>query len=129
MNDFDTIRAIHLNACLLPRTTPVTIHRVIMKNEMKMKRLFTGITMGTMALALVASRRGSRVSMHEFDWWDTEDTETRRRYRSPGHLLHHLWELAGFALPLFEVYVLRALSPVFREQIMIVTAMADECSA
>ena len=100
-----------------------------MKNEMKAIRLFAGITIGTMALALVASRRGSPVSMHQLDWRDIDDTETRRRYRSPGHLLHHLWELAGLAVPIFEVYALRALSPAFREQIMLVTAMADNCSA
>jgi hypothetical protein len=129
MNDFDTFRAIHLIACLPPRTTPVAIERAIMKNDMKAIRLFAGITIGTAALAFAASRRGPTVSMHELDWTDCDDAGTRRRYRSPGHLLHHLWELAGLAVPLFEVYVLRALPPAFREQIMIVTAMADECSS
>jgi hypothetical protein len=105
------------------------MERVIMKDHMKAIRLFAGITIGTATLALAASRQGPTVSMHELDWTDLDDIETRRRYRSPGHLLHHQWELAGLAVPLFEVYVLRALSPAFREQIMIVTAMADECSS
>lgn len=95
---------------------------------MKTRRLIPGAAAATVVYTLAARSRRPTVSMHELDWRDPDDTETRRRYRSPGHLLHHLWELAGLAAPLFEVYVLRALSPAFREQVMIVTAMADECS-
>jgi hypothetical protein len=96
---------------------------------MKSLRLFIGAIVAMIAWALFASRRRSTVSMHELDWWDGGGAATPRRYRSPGHFLHHLSELAGLAVPVFEVYVLRALSPAFREQIMIVTAMADGCSA
>jgi hypothetical protein len=93
----------------------------------KVKRLMLLATLGTAAYALFGRRRKPAVSMHELDWWDGEGDSTLRRYKNPGHLFHHLKELAGLAVPLSKVYVLRALPPSFREQIMIVTAMANEC--
>lgn len=80
------------------------------------------------AIYALARGRGSSVTMHELDWWSGEDGAGSRRYRSPGHALHHVKELAGLAVPVFEVYVSRALEPAFREQIMVVTAAANECS-
>jgi hypothetical protein len=51
----------------------------------------------------------------------------RRRYRSPGHFLYRLFDLARYAWPLARVYGMRTLSPGFREKIMIATAMANNC--
>jgi len=77
--------------------------------------------------ALIGRRREPPVSMHELDWRGGEGNLAVRRYNSPGHFFHHLKELAGLSVPLLRVYVLQALSPSFREQVMIVTAMADAC--
>lgn len=95
---------------------------------MKVRRLaLTGI-IGIGIYALLGRKRDPMVSMHEEDWPDFGEQSTRRRYKSTGHAIHHLRELAGLTLPLAEVYILRAITPAFREQIMIVTAMANNCS-
>jgi len=77
--------------------------------------------------ALVLGGRERELSMHEDDWPDLTSGKPRR-YRSPGHALHHARELLGLTRPATEVYLLRAISPAFREQIMIVTAMSNDCS-
>ncbi len=76
-----------------------------------------------------ARRREPAVSMHEHDWMDGAGVTAPRRYRSPGQLLHHARELVGVSLLLTRVYLLRAISPAFREQVMIVTAMSNACPA
>lgn len=83
---------------------------------------------GAAVFARLARGRASTVTMHELDWPGGGEAAWRRRYRSAGHLSHHLIELAGLAAPVFEVYVLRALEPAFREQVMVVTAAANDCS-
>lgn len=92
------------------------------------KLILTGIVAAALS-AVFAGRREAKVSMSDLDWLDGAGLTAPRRYRSPGHLLHHLGELAGSILPIARVYVLRAITPAFREQIMIVTAMANDCSA
>lgn len=77
---------------------------------------------------VVYRSRDPVVSMHEHDWSFGGSDSTRRRYRSPGHFIHHTRELAGLLVQIREVYLLRSLSPAFREKIMIVTAMANDCS-
>ena len=66
-------------------------------------------------------------SMHEHDWDGGKVPPHGRRYRSAGQLAHHLRELIGLTPPLAQIYVLRAIAPVFREQIMIVTAQSNDC--
>ena len=94
---------------------------------MNIRRLLVAGALGAGLVAMLARNREGRVSMHEQDWLP-EGEAARRRYRSPAHLLHHFGELAGMLLPVAEVYLLRALSPAFREQVMITTAMANDCS-
>jgi len=77
---------------------------------------------GLLALPRLTGEPG--VSMHELDW---AGDGTPRSYRSAGHALHHALELARLSGPIARVYVLRALTPEFREQIMIVTASANQC--
>jgi hypothetical protein len=79
------------------------------------------------AYTLASRGRSPAISMHELDWPGAGDAPGPRRYRSLGHAAHHLGQLAGLTLPVTRVYVLRALAPSFREQIMIVTAMANDC--
>ncbi len=100
-----------------------------MNGVMKVLKALLASIAVTIGIALLASRRRPAVSMHELDWCEFGEGMAPRCYRSVGHASHHLKELAGLALPLTEVYVLRTLTPAFREQIMIVTAMADQCSA
>lgn len=71
--------------------------------------------------------RGQAASMHPDDWLDGAGVRAPRRYRSVPQALHHLTELVSFTIPLAEVYLLRAISPAFREQVMIVTALANDC--
>jgi len=80
---------------------------------------------GLFAVALAGG--GPRATMHEHDWWSGGDNPTFRYYKSPGQFLHHLRELITLTVPAFEAYVMRAIEPTFREQIMLVTAMANDC--
>lgn len=86
---------------------------------------------GAIGLA-IASRIMAReaepvASMHEHDWEAGAVPRGGRRYRSLAQLLHHLRELALLIDPITRVYILRAIDPAFREQIMVVTAAADGC--
>lgn len=92
------------------------------------KLILSGILAAALSAVLV-SRREVKVSMGDLDWLDGAGLTAPRRYRSPGHLLRHLGDLAGNIPAIARVYALRAISPAFREQIMIVTAMANDCSA
>ena len=94
---------------------------------MKLRRIVLLGAIGAAVYGLAAGRREPAVTMHELDWPDVEGEVIPRRYRSPGHLLHHLRELAALGVPLARVYALRALTPAFREQIMITTALTDSC--
>lgn len=51
----------------------------------------------------------------------------KRRYQGPGHLVSRAVDLLRYAYPLLRVYVFRAIPPGFREKIMIVTAMGNDC--
>jgi hypothetical protein len=68
-----------------------------------------------------------KATMHELDWENGHVPEGGRRYRSLGQFTHHQKELLSMLVPLAEVYLRHAIPPAFREQIMIVTAMADCC--
>ena len=76
--------------------------------------------------ALVFRRSEYSVSMHPDDWPGMELEDAHRRYRGLGQALHHLKEAAGLAGPR-RVYLRQAISPVFREQIMLTTAISDNC--
>ena len=76
---------------------------------------------GIGAAVMVSRIRGreSRVSMHPDDWRGLEEGDTHRRYRNLEHALHHTKEVMGLLVPTCEVYLGHAISPAFREQIMI----------
>jgi hypothetical protein len=84
------------------------------------------IGIGVAALALRAGGEVG-VSMHELDWEDGAVPVHGRRYRGVGQFLHHQREMSGMMRPAAEIYFARTLSPAFREQIMILTAMSDAC--
>jgi hypothetical protein len=94
------------------------------------KALCAGITgvAGTAAWAAAASLWEPRVHLHRCDWSIHDEGSSRRTYRSLSHFLFHLRELLSVQIPMAEVYLLRAISPAFRERIMLVTAYANECS-
>jgi hypothetical protein len=83
--------------------------------------------MGVAAYGVVSSRREPDAMLHECDWEVYEKGVTSRTFRSLPHLLYHLERVLRMQAPLAEVYLLRAISPVFRERIMLVTAMANSC--
>jgi hypothetical protein len=78
--------------------------------------------------AAVVSRWEPRLQLHERDWSPYEEGSARRSYRSISHFLYHLRELVSVQVPIAEVYLMRAISPAFRERIMLVTAYANECT-
>ncbi len=79
------------------------------------------------AAALMFRRSEYPVSMHPDDWRGMELEDAHRRYRGLGQALHHLKEAAGLAGPTAEVYLRQAISPAFREQIMLTTAVSNNC--
>ena len=80
------------------------------------------------AFGTAASCLQPRLQLHECDWAAYEEGSARRSYRSLSHFLYHLRELTAVQVPVAEVYLMRAIPPTFRESIMLVTAMANECS-
>lgn len=95
---------------------------------MKLWKVGGAAAIGLGIASRVARRDGETVaSMHEHDWEDGGVPAGGRRYRSPGQLLHHLRELLSMQEALVRIYILRAMDPAFREQVMIVTADANVC--
>ena len=94
------------------------------------KALLAGIAgvAGTAAWAAAASLWEPRAHLHHCDWSARDEGSSRRTYRNLPHFLFHLRELLSVQVPMAEVYLLRAISPAFRERIMLVTAYANECS-
>lgn len=82
---------------------------------------------GLSVAGLVLSRTEPKATMHEDDWEDGGLPARGRRFRSLPQVFHHLGELTTMNLLLPRIYLLRALDPVLREQIMILTALADGC--
>jgi len=80
------------------------------------------------AAAAVVSRLEPSLELHPDDWSVYEEGSGQRSYRSLSHYLYHLRELMSIQTPITEVYLMRAISPAFRERIMLVTAYANECS-
>lgn len=68
-----------------------------------------------------------RVSLHTLDLAEEAGPFAPRTWHGPGHLFHHLREMAALSVPLARVYLARAISPAFRERIMLVTARANNC--
>jgi len=95
---------------------------------MDLRRIALAGMLGAAAYAMAASRREPGVELHECDWFILQEGVHRRRFESPGHFVHHLRELAGIQVPIAEIYLMRAITAAFRERIMIVTSLANECS-
>jgi len=89
-----------------------------------------GVLAGAACAAHAALAAGSEsgLELHERYWSLYEEGQSRRSYRSLSHFLYHLRELLGVRVPLAEIYLGRAMSPAFRERIMLVTAMANRCA-
>ncbi len=83
---------------------------------------------GAMACAFTAVGREPRLGLHQCDWSLYEEGLSRRSYRNLSHFLHHFKELLSVQVPVAEIYLGRAISPAFRERIMLVTAMANQCA-
>ena len=71
--------------------------------------------------------REPRVSFHSLDLPEEGGPAAPRTWRGPGQFFHHLREMAALTAPLARVYLARAISPAFRERIMLVTARANSC--
>jgi hypothetical protein len=82
---------------------------------------------GLGATTLLSRYGECSVSMHPEDWLCLEEGDTHRRYRSPRHAFHHIKELALMLGQVSVLYLLRPIPPAFREQIMLVTAVCDDC--
>jgi len=97
------------------------------KGGVMRKALFLG-AVSAAAGAAVVSGWEPRLRLHEGDWALQGEGSSRRSFRSPSHFIYHLRELLSVQAPIAEVYLLRAITPAFRERIMLVTAYANECS-
>ncbi len=79
------------------------------------------------AAALLRRDHDYSATMHPDDWRVLEGGNVHRRYGSLGQAFHHLREAACLTVPTAEVYLRQAISPAFREQIMITTAVSNKC--
>ena len=86
-----------------------------------------GVLAGAACAALAAGSEPG-LELHERDWSLYEEGLSRRSYRGLSHFLHHLRKLLGVQVPVAGIYLGRAMSPAFRERIMLVTAMANRCA-
>jgi hypothetical protein len=91
------------------------------------------VVLGILGLGVAALlfRRGEdSVSMRPEDWRGPEEGPVHREYRSLGHAVHHWRELLNLGLlTVADIYLRHAISPAFRERIMILTAACNECPA
>jgi hypothetical protein len=53
----------------------------------------------------------------------------QRKFKDPIHFFHNLVDLLTYTPDLMRVYFGRAISPGFREMIMLTVASANDCSA
>ncbi|MBN2028524.1 MAG: hypothetical protein JW854_17365 [Actinobacteria bacterium] len=98
-----------------------------MVKKATLKVLLAGFGATTVAAAAAGTMK-PRHGLHPDDWSMYEEGSMRRSYRSISHFLYHLRELVSVQAPIAEVYILRAIAPAFRERIMLVTALTNECS-
>ena len=98
-----------------------------MVDKAKLKVLLAGVGVSAVA-ATAAGTMKPRRGLHPCDWSVYEEGSMRRSYRSISHFLYHLRELMSDQAPIAYVYLLRAVSPAFRERSMLVTARTNECS-
>ncbi len=95
------------------------------------RRSFLAIASGGLvAVAALSLRKGgeeARVSLHPCDLPPHQSMIGGRTWKAPSQLAHHLRELAQLGRPLASTYLLRTISPAFREKVMLVTAMANAC--
>ena len=94
---------------------------------MKAWKIFAAGAIGVAIASRVIGKEEVGATMHEHDWEDGRVPPHGRRYRSLAQLVHHARELLGMTVTLAHIYLLRAITPAFREQIMIVTATANGC--
>jgi hypothetical protein len=95
---------------------------------LKLWKLAAGGAIG-MAIAshVLKHQRPPSVSMHEQDWVRGAPPIEGRSYKSLAHFIHHQKELLAMLDVIAEIYILRALTPAFREQVMVVTAFSNAC--
>lgn len=52
----------------------------------------------------------------------------QRKFKDPIHFMHNLFDLVTYTPDLIRVYVGRAISPGFREMIMLTVASTNDCN-
>jgi hypothetical protein len=63
----------------------------------------------------------------EKDKFHTPGQFVKRKFKDPLHFLHNLADLLTYTPDLFRVYIGRAISPAFREKIMLTVAGSNDC--
>jgi hypothetical protein len=66
---------------------------------------------------------------HEKDKFNHPGQFLQRRFKNPMHFVHNLIDLLRYTPDLIRVYFGRAISPRFREMIMLTVASTNDCSA
>lgn len=99
-------------------------------------RIFVGLLVLLLLVTVVflgwsfvwtAGGRRYDLSFYEKDRCGKPGVAVQRRYHGLGHVIYRLWDTLRYSYPLIRVYVLRSLSPPFREKIMLVTARTNNC--
>lgn len=75
-----------------------------------------------------AAGRRYDTAFYNQDRCDDPEAVIKRRYRGPGHFLYRFFDTLRYSYPQLRVYMFQALSPAFREKIMITTALANSCA-
>ncbi len=66
---------------------------------------------------------------YERDKFNRPGQFVQRKFKDPIHFLHNLVELLTYTPDLIRVYFGRAISPGFREMIMLTVASTNDCNA
>jgi hypothetical protein len=67
-------------------------------------------------------------SFYDKDRFNHPGQFVQRKFRNPLHFLHNLYDLITYTPDLIRVYLGRAISPRFREMIMLTVASTNDCN-
>ncbi|MDY6797097.1 MAG: hypothetical protein SWK76_17720 [Actinomycetota bacterium] len=91
------------------------------------KWVYAGIVLAG-ACALVVGNEEPGTELHHSDWSLYLEGDTGRSFKNLDHFLFHLGELMSIQLYVIRLYLMRPLDSSFRERIMIVTDLANQCA-
>jgi len=70
---------------------------------------------------------GLNTSFYDKDKYNNLGQFIQRRFKDPLHFAHNLFDLLTYTPDLIKVYFGKAISPDFREKIMLTVASTNDC--